>query len=132
MEAEPAKDRSARPFVQPLETGAVAFMLAGLVHLLLPVSGRVRVDDSGWSWLDAYRVGHPSEVGWLAYLAIGLAGASVLGLIVGASHGFALRLFGRDWMKRPIGWLFVAAAFAIGIWLPLFLHWSPRVWITPN
>jgi hypothetical protein len=127
MDTPRAQDPAATWFIRPLDTGMIAFMTAGVLHLVMLGFSGVRINDGDWIWLDPYRIRHPSEVGWLAYLGIGLAVALAFGLAVGIPHWAVLRLFGRGRMKHPIGLFFMAAAVVLGFWLLPRLHWAPRV-----
>lgn len=119
------------PFLHPFETGVIAFILTGLSHLVLPGSGGVWIDDRGWPWLDAYRIGHPAEIGWLSYLGAGFVVSLALGFAVGGVHLVIMHLIGRGWVAWPIGWLIVAAALGFAFWLPTFLHRFQRIRLRP-
>jgi hypothetical protein len=126
-ETEPAQAEAGA--AHPAESGAVAFLFAAVVHLLLPGSGRVRINEEGWPWLDPYLIGHPAAFGWLAYLAAGLGVALAVAACVSGAHWCARRAVRHPWGKRAVGWLFVALAVVAGAWLPAFLHRFPRVWL---
>jgi hypothetical protein len=125
-EADP---KTARDGIEPVESGAITFCFAMLVHLILPTSGHVWINDAGWPWLDPYRL-HLSNMGWPLYLAAGFAIAVGVAMVVAACHWAIRQMAPRHPRARwAIGTTFGLCGAVAGFVTPWLLHPFYRVQI---
>jgi hypothetical protein len=57
----------------------------------------------------------PGRIGALGYIVLCPVGALALAAAVGLSHTVLRRVFHRPFLRRVIGWLFVTASLAVGL-----------------